>query len=358
MSKVKKKIIAAIISILVILAIILIILIPYIDRRSLINQHKYFSMQWGLSNKGQIINNVKGKNGVDINILKAWELTQGSPDVLVAVLDSGVDLTNGELKSSIFCNKNEIKDNIDNDNNGLIDDINGWNFYENNNIVFGDYLHDYHGTYISGIIAASNDIIGVAPKIKILPLKFLSGSRGQTKDAIKAIEYAHSLGVRIINCSWDSIDYDQQLKDTMEQYSDILFICSAGKNKSDLNTTPVYPACFDLPNIVSVAAIDNRGELYNLSGYGEKAHVAAPGVDIYSCMPDGDYTFSTGTSAATAFVTGIAGLIKSYNPELNSIEIANILKSSAKEIPQLKGKVQSGGIIDAYLCLKNTAQIG
>ncbi len=316
-----------------------------------------FSLQWGLYNNGQIIQNKKGVRGIDINILKAWEITKGSPEVFVGVLDSGIDITNVELKHCIYKNEAEIFNNTDDDNNNYIDDVNGWNFYENNNIIYSSYLHDHHGTYISSIIAASHEageICGVAPNVQILPLKFIQSARGDMKDAVKAIEYAHNLGVRIINCSWDNTIYSEELQEIMRTYSDILFVCSAGKNKDDLSNTPVYPACFDLPNVISVAAIDNQGNLYEYSGYGKEADVAAPGVDIYAAMPEGDYTYSSGTSPATAFVTGIAALIKSYNAQLTSVEIADILKTGVREIPNLNGKVMSGGIVDAYLCLQNS----
>lgn len=319
---------------------------------------KNFSQQWGLYNNGQTINGTKGVKGIDINILKAWELSKGSEDVIIGMLDAGIDTNCIEYKDNIFINKSEIPNNgIDDDQNGFIDDISGWNFYQNSNQIYDNYLHDYHGTYLSGIIAASEEgdnMKGIAPKVKILPLKFLQGSTGDTKDAIKAIEYAYSLGVRIINCSWDTKTYDLDLEKTMSKYSDILFICSAGKSKENLEVSPVYPACYDLPNIVSVAAIDNRGCLYEYSGYGNKADVAAPGVDIYSLMPDGNYTYSSGTSAATAYVTGVAALIKSYRPDLSSTQIATIIKQNTKKIDSLEGKVSSCGIVDAYQCLKCT----
>ena len=315
-----------------------------------------FVNQWALCNHGQKIKDQDGLKGIDINIIKAWELTKGSPDVTVGILDSGIEIDNLNIKNNIYRNIKEKINENDDDQNGFIDDINGWNFYLNNNSVFDSYLHDYHGTYLSGIIAASHDtgkLYGIAPNVKIMPLKFLSGSQGQTEDAIKAIDYAHKMGVRIINCSWDNTTYNKELEEAMRTYKDILFICSTGKNSKDLNKVPVYPACYNLPNVVSVAAIDNRGELYRLSGFGQKAHVAAPGVNIYSCMPEGDYIYSSGTSPATAIVSGIAALIKSYQPTLTSVEIAEILKKSVTPIEGLEGKVASGGIIDAYKCLKN-----
>jgi subtilisin family serine protease len=319
-----------------------------------------FSEQWGLYNFGQSIGGQKGTNGIDINILNAWKITRGTKNTIVGVLDTGIDLNSHELHNSIYINIKEKRNNKDDDNNGLIDDVNGWNFYNNSGIIYNSYLSDYHGAFVSGIIAATDEkypICGVAPEVTILPLKFMRGSEGSTDDAIKAIKYAHSIGARIINCSWDCTVYDSKLESVMKQYSDMLFICSVGKSGDDLSKTPVYPACFNLPNVVSVAAIDNRGTLYRLSGYGDKAQVAAPGVNILSTMPEGDYTYSSGTSEATAFVSGIAALIKSYKPDLTSVQIAGILRSGTRTISTLKEKVKSGGIIDAYACLNEARKL-
>ena len=145
---------------------------------------------WGLQNKGQEINGKKGLQGIDINIIKAWEYTKGNADIIVGILDTGIQIDSVYLQDSIYINDNEIPNNgIDDDNNGYIDDINGWNFFNNNNMIYDSYLHDYHGTYISGIISSSKTdaLIGIAPNVKILPLKFISGSKGEIQDAIDAI---------------------------------------------------------------------------------------------------------------------------------------------------------------------------
>lgn len=314
-----------------------------------------FGLQWALCNTGQEIKGQAGTDGLDINILEAWTITKGSEDVVVGILDAGLDIQHEALRNNIFTNRKEIPDNNkDDDGNGYVDDINGWNFYNDNNEVYGSYLHDYHGTYIGGIIAASGSskVCGVAPNVKILPLKFLRGSKGQISDAEKAIAYAHNFGVTIINCSWDTTEYNESLYQTMKKYKDILFICSSGKSKKNLDDEPVFPACFELPNVISVMAIDNQGHLEDNTGYGSKAQVAAPGVEIYSSMPEGDYTYSSGTSPATAFVSGVAALVKSHRPNLEAAEIGEVLKSGATPVPLLKGKVRSEGIINAYECLK------
>ncbi len=312
--------------------------------------HYELNNQWGLRNTGQPIEGINGIPGVDINVDKAWKLTKGSPEVIIGVVDTGIETTNIEIKGSIFMS-NDVVDRVDNDNNGFIDDISGWNFYDNSNVIYDNYLHDNHGTFLASIICGSHDagkIYGIAPNIKILPLKFMSGSRGQTSDAIKAIDYAASKGVKIINCSWDSPIYDKDLYDTIKRHSDILFVCSAGKSGKDLADEPIYPACYDLPNIISVAAMDNKGELYIFSGYGEDVDIAAPGVNIYSSLPDGDYMYSSGTSLATAYVTGTAALIMSLNMEITPEFIKEVILESSTKIDSLANKIKSGGYVNAY----------
>ena len=185
--------------------------------------------QWCFCNKGQLVNNVKGKKGVDINIANTWKKNQGNDTVIVGVIDSGVDFTCKELKHCIYTNTKEIpNNNVDDDNNGFIDDCNGWNFYDNNNVLYSSFTSDYHGTMISGIIAgehSSKGIFGIAPNVKVLPLKCLKGSEGGIEDVILAINYGYDQGVRMFNCSWDtSVCYDA-LQQVMKKYSDAIFIC-------------------------------------------------------------------------------------------------------------------------------------
>ncbi|MCX7746913.1 MAG: S8 family serine peptidase [Clostridia bacterium] len=318
-----------------------------------------FFREWGLYNNAQEVEGQKGDVGVDINILKAWNLTKGSNRVVIGVLDTGIDIKHREISNNIFINRNEIPDNkIDDDKNGFIDDINGWDFYNNDNTVYDYELADYHGTSVAGIIASAingDGICGVSPNVKILPLKFMNGSSGSVKDAIRAIEYASSLGVKIINCSWDNNVFDKELKRVIEKHEDILFICSAGKQGADLDKTPAYPACYNLPNILTVAAINNKGELYKISGYGSKADVAAPGENIVSIMPDNNYDISSGTSIAAPFVTGTAALIKSCKYNISPKEMCAVIKQNVKLIKSLQGKVSTGGIVDAYAAVKSVS---
>ena len=324
------------------------------------------SEQWGLENDGQRINNKSGISGVDINIKKAWTITKGSANVVVGVLDTGVDMNHEDLKDNIWVNTKEIPGNgIDDDGNGYVDDVNGWDFFNNTNKVFdpNDQTGSRgHGTLVSGVIAASqnnNGVVGVAPQVKIMPLKCESGGGYISDDSIlSAILYAQKMGVKIINCSWGSYDYDIAMKNTMAK-SDILFVCGACNSSCNNDTCPAYPASYNLPNEISVAAVDNTGKLADFSNYGENTvDVAAPGVDILSTTPlgygiagqDNNDDFESGTSFAAPFVTGVAALLLSQGVE-DPAQIKDIITSSCKPLSQLKGKVKSGGIIDAYVAL-------
>ncbi|MCX7747309.1 MAG: S8 family serine peptidase [Clostridia bacterium] len=305
-----------------------------------------FSEQWGLSNKME--------NGIDINTVKAWELTKGNADVIIGVLDTGIDIDHEDLAGNIFRNQLEIPGNgKDDDKNGYIDDIAGWDFASEDPMVFDSGIYDIHGTHIAGIIAASENktgIMGTAPNVKILPLKFINGNYGYTSDAIEAIEYAKSLGVKIINCSWGGPDENIALKEEIKNNSDILFVCAAGNNG---NTAPLYPASFDLPNVISVAALDREGKLAATSNYGSKVQVAAPGVNILSTIPGNNYGTLSGTSMAAPFVSGIAGLLKSTDYKLTPEEITRRIKNCSIANKNLSGKVLSGGVVSAYAALKN-----
>ena len=215
-------------------------------------EEEHFNQQWALFNDGQEIEGINGTAGIDINIQDAWEITYGEEDVIVAVIDTGVDIEHSDINESIFINVNEELNGEDTDNNDLIDDINGWDFANNDNSVYDSSIYDLHGTHISGAIAASlneEGIAGIAPNVKILPVKFMEENTGSTSDAIKAIEYASDMGASIFSCSWGSLHYNQALKDVIEQ-TEGLFIFAAGNFAQDTEIEPVYPAAYDLDNII------------------------------------------------------------------------------------------------------------
>lgn len=300
---------------------------------------------WAIDNSGQEIEGSIGVQGIDINIMKAWKITKGSDKIIIGVVDTGVDMNSGNLMNNLWNNRGEVSNNgIDDDKNGYVDDYNGWDFYNNDNSIYDDYLYDYHGTYIS------NTILDIAPKVKILSSKFLKGTEGDAYDSIKAVQYAIDNGAKIINCSWCFEKNEEELYQLIKDNSDVLFVCAAGNFRLNLDETFVYPACYNLDNVISVMAIDNAGEIYDVSGYGLNVDLAAPGKDIYVTLPENDQTFVSGTSIATAFVTGTAALMKSMNNELSPEEIKNIMNKTTKKLSSLKEKCKSE-CLQCNLCM-------
>ncbi|MDS0527442.1 S8 family serine peptidase [Clostridium sp. SHJSY1] len=310
----------------------------------------YYPNLWGLKNTGQYFLGQFGTPGVDINVEKAWDVTKGDSGVVVAVIDSGVDYTHPDLSNNMWKNTKEIpNNNIDDDGNGYVDDVNGWNFYQSSNNPMDDYGH---GTHVAGTIAALDNtigVIGVAPHVKIMSLKFLdSNGKGSIANAIKAINYAKKMGAKIINNSWGGGDYSQALYDTIKNY-DGLFVAAAGNVGTDNDLYPNYPASYNLPNILSVAAIDNIGSLADFSNYGvTTVDVAAPGVRIYSTKPSNSYQSLRGTSMATSHVSGIAALVLSANPLDSAANIKDSITESVVKLPSLNGKIATGGMVNAY----------
>jgi subtilisin family serine protease len=316
-----------------------------------------FNEQWGLLNNGQVVSGEAGVPGIDIGATKAWDITTGSPNVIVGILDTGIDINHNDLKDNIFINPKEISGNgVDDDANGYVDDVQGYDFANIDNTVFDGAAYDAHGTHVAGIVAASSNnegISGVAPNVKILPLKFIHGNYGYTSDAIEAIEYAKTMGVRIINCSWGGTNYNQALLDEM-QNSGILFVCAAGNSGKDVSTSPVYPACFELPNVISVAAIDNKGSIAAFSNFGGTIDIASPGVNILSTLPGNSYGYMSGTSMATPEVTGVSGLLIVSNTNISNQEIKAKIEANSTPQAQMTGKVSSNGILNAYSALTGT----
>ncbi|MCX8128707.1 MAG: S8 family serine peptidase [Clostridia bacterium] len=317
-----------------------------------------FRFQWGLENTGQTNKlDIAGCCGIDIDVLDAWSITQGSESVVVAVLDTGIDINHIALKNSIYHNPYETGiDGKDNDGNNYCDDFSGWDFVNKDNTVYDSIRDAKHGTEVAGVIAARGvdaGTVGVAPGVIILPLKIMDIDKSCTSAAVEAIEYAKAKGIRLANCSWGDTNQNPALRFHM-QNSDILFVCAAGNNGDDVSVAPFYPACFDLPNIISVAAVNNKGCLWPGSNYGNRIHVAAPGACILSTIPSEDecsYGIDTGTSLAAPHVTGIAALILSKYPDLDAPGIKQRIIQSVKPLSTLQDKVTSGGLVNAYKAL-------
>lgn len=306
-----------------------------------------------------------GVAGVDIDIENAWnvyEQTTERREVTVALIDTGVDTAHPDLKNSIWVNADEIPgDGIDNDYNGYVDDVNGWNFYSGNNQLFHGG-EDNHGTHGAGTIAGAWDgkgITGIADSnyVKIMVLKALGSENGRgSSDYVKqAIRYAQENGADICNLSMGASVYDEEL-DSMIRNSPMLFVVSAGNGNEqgqgyDIDVNPVYPASYTSDNIITVGNLMFDGSLEESSNYGAvSVDIAAPGTYILSTTAGG-YGFMTGTSMAAPMVTGTAALIYSSRPDLSLADVRRVLLDSAGKADSLSGKIATGGILDAYAAL-------
>lgn len=315
-----------------------------------------FNDQWALANSGQR----GGKKGADISATLAWAKTTGSDDVVVAVLDTGVDYNHEDLTENMWRRPEKMDPYRDNEL-GTIDDENGFNAIDGT-----DPMDDNgHGTHCAGIIGAEGEnnlgIAGVNWKVQIMPLKFMNaGGSGSTKDAIEAINYVidrkkAGVNVRIISASWGSTQKSRALGDVIRKAyeNDILFVAAAGNSSVDNDRNPHYPSSYDVPNVVSVAALDRHDALASFSNYGAKSvAIAAPGVDILSTWLGNEYEEKSGTSMATPVVSGVAALILAENPQMSVDDLKKKLLASTDPVAVLKGKTVTGGRINAAKALE------
>ena len=308
--------------------------------------------QWGLVNTGQR----NGRAEADISAVAAWEKTQGSKKVVVAVLDSGVDYTHPDLAGNMWHRPDDMEMYVD-EQLGVMDDSEGFSAVESERDPMDE---NGHGTHCAGIVGAEGDnnlgIVGVNWHVEIMPLKFMGrGGFGSTKDAIEAINYViarkkDGVNVRVISASWGSTARSKALEDVIRKAgeADILFIAAAGNDGANADKRPHFPSGYNLPNVLAVAALDRRDELASFSNYGAKGvHVAAPGKEILSTWLGGGYEEHSGTSMATPFVAGVAGLVLSVEPNLSVKELRERLINSVDKLDSLKGKVSSGGRVNA-----------
>lgn len=312
-----------------------------------------FAEQWSLANSGQR----GGKAKADINALLAWEKKgTGSDDVIVAVLDSGVDYRHPDLVQNMWERSSDVAEYFD-EQLGYVNDLYGFDATD----VNGDPMDENgHGTHCAGIIGADgNNGIGIAGinwRVKIMPLKFMSkGGFGTTKDAIEAINYVINrkkagVNVRIISASWGSTQKSKALEDVIRAAGDagILFVAASGNASANADKSPHYPASFDLPNVISVAALNRNDELASFSNFGAKrVHIAAPGAEILSTWLNGDFREASGTSMATPEVAGVAALVLASEPKLSMTELRARLFKTVDKLPSLAGKVSTGGRVNA-----------
>jgi subtilisin family serine protease len=327
------------------------------------SDYYFASTQWGLNNSGQNIQGSVGTADADIDAPEAWSITTGSGDVIVAVIDTGVNDTHPDLSANIWTNANDPINGVDDDGNGKTDDYHGWNFFDDNNDTSDGNTNGppyYHGTHCAGILGAVGNntvgIAGVAWNVSIMPLRVTNADGDlYTSDAIEAITYANLHDVSIMSLSWGSIYYDQDLKDAIDA-SPALFMCAAG---NDATSVPFYPAAYDSDNIISVTATDNQDNFASSFANYNATYIdlAAPGVDIYSTKPTSTYQYLSGTSMTAPLVAGVAALIKSENSSLTNAEIKSAILDNVDVLASLDGKVATGGRLNAYRTLAAVAGV-
>ncbi len=307
-----------------------------------------YNLTYGMHNVGQTIQGQVGIAGADINAEEAWDRWTGDENFVIAVIDAGTNWNHADLIDNIWTNPDEIPNNgIDDDNNGYVDDIHGWDFYSDDNDTNNGA---YHGTHVSGTIAGRGDngigVAGVMWRAKIMPLRFINGT-GSTSDAIRAIEYAVDKDVRVSNNSWGGGPFDQALKDAIESAADLsshIFVAAAGNSGAG---TASYPAAYTSENIIAVAATDNRDQLASFSQYNAvQVDLGAPGVNVYSCLNTGGYTYESGTSMATPHTSGCVALLTSYTPTWSWQEIKAHILGTVRPVASLSGRTVTGGVVD------------
>lgn len=299
----------------------------------------FFKRQWALFNRSH----------TDINILPAWELSKGKRDIIVAVVDTGVDFLHPDLIDNIWINGGEVPgDGLDNDQNGYVDDIHGYNLLSRSSDVMDV---DGHGTHVSGTIGAlTNNNTGVAGinwNVQIMALRAVPGEGDETDtDVIESFLYAARNGARVINCSFGKYESGIAVQDAIDEIGTlgVLVVAAAGNSAENVDEIPSYPAAFTSQNLITVAATTRDDQLVWWSNYGaESIDIAAPGTSIVSTTNNNTYSFYDGTSMATPHVTGSAALLLSINPNLKPSELKDILMRSATHLDGLTGKVKSGG---------------
>jgi subtilisin family serine protease len=286
---------------------------------------------------------------VKINATGAWDVITGSTNVIVAVIDTGVSLAHPDLSSNIWKNVTELNGvaGVDDDGNGYVDDVNGWDFAGDDNNPDDS---DKHGTHCAGTIGAvGNNTMGVAGvcwKLRLMALRGGSGSGLLQSDTAEAVHYAADNGAKIISASYGGGAYSDTERAALNYANGkgVLFVAAAGNESTDNDTVPHYPSGYDLPNIVSVAATDRNDALASFSNYGKTSvDLAAPGVEILSTVPGGTYEEMQGTSMATPHVAGAAALLLSAKPGLTHLQLKQALLDTVDPVAALANKTVSGG---------------
>ncbi len=312
-----------------------------------------FAELYGLHNTGQ----TGGTPDADIDAVEAWDVSRGSSAVRVGVIDTGIEYTHEDLAANIWVNPFEIAGNgLDDDSNGFIDDVRGWDFINDDNNPIDDH---FHGTHVAGTIGAVGNngkgVAGVCWTVTLVPLKFLgSGGSGTISDAVDATYYATRLGCHLTSNSWGGGGYSQAMADALADadLNGVLFVAAAGNSSSNNDLSPHYPSSYGNPNVIAVAALDHNDLMATFSSYGATSvDLGAPGVNTLSCNLNNSYRLASGTSMATPHVSGVCALLKAVSPSLTHAGLKARLLATVDPLPALSGKCVSGGRVNALRAL-------
>lgn len=337
------------------------------NQSSLAPTDPLYGKLWGLNNTGSNEPDrnggqspTAGSQGADTDAEKAWSITRGSKRVVVAVIDTGIDYNHPDLKNNMWTNDKEIAGNgIDDDQNGYIDDIHGWNAQgKNGNPMDGNA----HGTHCAGTIGAEHNngvgVAGVMSDVTLVAVKFLSDEgSGSLADAVEAINYATKLNVDVMSNSWGGGGFSQALEDSIKAAKDkgIVFVAAAGNDGTNNDSRPSYPANYQVDNVISVASHTAQDSMSTFSCFGKRTvHVAAPGSNVLSSTPKGEYKVFSGTSMATPHVSGVIGLLLSETGRLPVLELRNRLMATTVPSAAYRKTTAAGGRVSAYNLLTDT----
>jgi subtilisin family serine protease len=337
-----------------------------IRRASVTPNDSLFGMEWGMNNTGQTVSGTAGTADADIDATEAWGVTTGSSAITVGIADSGVDMAHPDLSPNIWTNPNETANGADDDGNGLVDDLHGWDW------VDGDSNPtdlNGHGTHVSGTVGArgndSTGVAGVSWRESLVPLRVLGASgSGTVSDLIKADTYAGQKGLRVVNESLGSGGSSTSERQAMAAASNTLFVVAAGNGALNNDASPTYPCNYDLPNLICVAATDQNDQLATFStggsNYGATSvDLGAPGKNIASSWAASQcgavtppcWATSSGTSMATPHVAGAAALVLAAHPEYTVAQLRQALLGSVDPDPALAGKTVTGGRLNVFAAL-------
>ncbi len=327
--------------------------LDYTVRTQLTPNDPSYGSLWGMHNTGQ----TGGVADADIDAPEAWDIFTGNPNTVIAIIDTGIQRTHPDLAANMWTNPNEIAGNgIDDDNNGRIDDLYGWDFVNNDNDPSDD---NGHGTHCAGTIGGVGNngagVVGVNWSVKMVALKFLgSNGSGSTSSAMLALDYCVRTGIKISSNSWGGSSYSPVFDSMLSTARDAghLFIAAAGNASSNNDSTPTYPASYGQDNVIAVASIDSNGNRSGFSNYGAvSVDIGAPGGGIQSTYPTNSYATMSGTSMATPHVAGAAALIWGFKPSWTYAQVRDCILNNITATSQMSGVVSTGGVLNVHSSL-------